>query len=87
VALARRPPSLDLRARVRSGTTWATAAVVSVVDAAYTAAGGTAVYAGCPLQRRLRDIHALTQHFLVKPDTLTMAGAVFAGQPLETPVF
>jgi hypothetical protein len=39
------------------------------------------------LQRRLRDVHAITQHFLVKPDTLTTAGAVLAGQDIDAPIF
>jgi hypothetical protein len=29
----------------------------------------------------------LAQHFLVKPDVLTTAGAVLAGQPIDLPVF
>jgi hypothetical protein len=35
----------------------------------------------------MRDIHAITQHFVVKPDTLTTAGAVLAGQAITVPVF
>jgi hypothetical protein len=46
----------------------------------YRAGGGRALYDDSPLQRRLRDVHAITQHFLVRPDTLTTAGAVLAGQ-------
>ena len=45
------------------------------------------LYADCPLQRRLRDVHAITQHFLVRRDTLTTAGAVLAGQDVDVPVF
>jgi indole-3-acetate monooxygenase len=86
-ALAREPLTLDQRARVRSGTTWATSAAAAMVDTAYTAGGGSALYTDSSLQRRLRDIRAVTQHFLVRPDTQTMAGAVFAGQPLDVPVF
>ena len=69
----------ELRARIRATTTWAAAGAASVVDLAYRAAGGSAIYSDSPLQRRFRDIHALTQHFLVKLDTLTTAGAVLAG--------
>lgn len=75
------------RARIRAATTWATATAASVVDAAYAAGGGSSIYAGNPLQRRFRDVHALTQHFLVRPDTLTTAGAVLAGQEIDVPVF
>ena len=54
-----------------------------MVDVAYTAGGGTALYSNSPLQRRLRDVHAVTQHFVVKPDTLTFAGAVLAGEDVD----
>jgi len=58
-------------------------AATTVVDTAYTAGGGTSISTSSPLQRRLRDIHALTQHFAVKPDTFTKAGAVLAGQEVD----
>jgi indole-3-acetate monooxygenase len=73
-----------VRARFRSSTTWITATAAQVVDVAYRAGGGTALYTSSPLQRRLRDIHTLTQHFGVKLDTYTLAGAVVAGQEVDT---
>jgi alkylation response protein AidB-like acyl-CoA dehydrogenase len=79
--------TLEQRARLRAGAIWATDHALSVVETAYRAGGGTAIYAECALQRRLRDIHALTQHFLVRRDTLVTAGAVLAGQPVDVPVF
>ncbi len=72
------------RARFRAGATWITATAARVVDTAYRAGGGTALYDRSPLQRRLRDIHTLTQHFGVKLDTFTLAGAVLAGQQVDT---
>jgi hypothetical protein len=54
---------------------------------AYHAGGGSAIYAGSHLQRRFRDVHALTQHFLVKLDTLTTAGAVLAGAEADLTIF
>lgn len=78
---------MEQRARIRATAAWATARATAVVDFAYQAGGGAALYAAHTLQRRLRDIHALTQHFLVKPDTLTTAGAVLAGQDIDLPVF
>jgi hypothetical protein len=51
-----------------------------VVTTAYRAGGGSSVYADSPLQRRLRDVNAVTQHFLVKPATLATAGAILAGR-------
>jgi alkylation response protein AidB-like acyl-CoA dehydrogenase len=79
--------SLHERARVRAAAAWATDRATRVVDTAHRLAGSTAVYAESPLQRRLRDIHTLTQHFIVKPDTLTVAGAVLAGLEPAVPVF
>ncbi|HEY9311554.1 acyl-CoA dehydrogenase family protein [Williamsia sp.] len=76
-----------VRAHLRAACTWVVAESTSVVDTAYTAGGGSSLYSDHPLQRRLRDIHAITQHFLVKLDSLTMAGAVLAGQDVDLSVF
>jgi alkylation response protein AidB-like acyl-CoA dehydrogenase len=73
----------EQRARIRAAATWATRTAADVVDTAYTAAGGSALYARSPLQRRLRDVHAVTQHFAVKADTYTKAGAVLTGQAVD----
>ena len=81
------PLTLEQRARIRSAAVWVTARAAAVVDFAYQAGGGSSLYADNPLQRRMRDIHAITQHFVVKPDTLTTAGAVLAGQEITVPVF
>jgi alkylation response protein AidB-like acyl-CoA dehydrogenase len=72
---------------MRSAITWAATAAASVVDMAYHAGGGSSIYAANPLQRRFRDVHAITQHFLVKLDTLTTAGAVLAGAEADLTVF
>jgi alkylation response protein AidB-like acyl-CoA dehydrogenase len=79
--------SLADTARLRATAVWATARAADVVDAAYRAAGGSAIWAEQPLQRRWRDVHAVTQHFLVKPETFTTAGAILAGQDVEVMVF
>jgi alkylation response protein AidB-like acyl-CoA dehydrogenase len=81
------PLALEDRARIRAGAAWATERAAAVVTTAYRAGGGSSVYADCPLQRRLRDVYAVTQHFLVKRDTLTTAGAILAGQDIQVPVF
>jgi alkylation response protein AidB-like acyl-CoA dehydrogenase len=86
-ATARGSLTIEQRARIRATAVWATERAVAAVDTAYRAGGGTSVYADSPLQRRLRDIHALAQHFLVKHDTLTTAGAILTGQDVEVMVF
>ncbi|HET6772355.1 MAG TPA: acyl-CoA dehydrogenase family protein [Acidimicrobiales bacterium] len=81
------PVSPEQRARARAAAVWATSQAVEAVTSAYRAGGGSSLYADSPLQRRLRDINAVTQHFLVKPATLATAGAVLAGQDVDLTVF
>jgi alkylation response protein AidB-like acyl-CoA dehydrogenase len=81
------PFTLEQRAHARATGAWATDQAASAVAMAYRFGGGTSLYADSPLQRRLRDINAITQHFLVKPDTLTTAGAILAGQDVQLMVF
>jgi alkylation response protein AidB-like acyl-CoA dehydrogenase len=75
------------RAQLRSTAVLATMTAASVVDTAYRAGGGSSLYIESPLQRRMRDVQAVSQHFLVKPDTLTTCGAVFAGQSPDLTIF
>ena len=82
-AVAGLPFTPEHRARIRSTATWVTMTAASVVDMAYAAGGGSSLYSSSPLQRRVRDIDALTQHFGVKLDTFTTAGAVLAGQEVD----
>lgn len=77
----------ERRARLRSAATFAATTAASVVDTAYSAAGGSSVYLNDPLQRRLRDVRALTQHFLIKLETLTASGAVLAGAKAQLRFF
>ncbi len=86
-AAAGRELSPPQRARIRGTAVWVTARAAAVVDTAYHSGGGTALYTANPLQRRLRDVHAMTQHHLVKPDTLTRAGAVLLGQDVDLTMF
>ena len=75
------------RARMRAAAVWATERAADVVRGAYRAGGGGSIYAASPLQRRLRDIDAVTQHFIVRRDTLITAGAILAGQDVDVMVF
>jgi alkylation response protein AidB-like acyl-CoA dehydrogenase len=87
VACIRADFTLGDLARLRAASVWATTRAAAVVDFAYSAGGGTSLYCTSPLQRRHRDIHALTQHFIVRPDTLTTAGAILGGQDVDIMVF
>jgi alkylation response protein AidB-like acyl-CoA dehydrogenase len=78
---------MEQRARGRASAVWAVDRAISVITTAYRAGGGSSLYSDCPLQRRLRDIHALAQHFVVRRDTLVTAGAILAGQDVQLTVF
>ena len=79
--------SLAQRAHLRAAGVWAVERAIGVAQVAYRAGGGGAVYDDSSLQRRLRDVETLAQHFLVRLDTLTTAGAVLTGHELDVPVF
>lgn len=65
---------------------WVTATCVRVVDSCYTLGGGSALYDSSPLQRRLRDIHAASQHVAVQPGSYLRAGASRLGHRVHNPV-
>jgi alkylation response protein AidB-like acyl-CoA dehydrogenase len=55
----------------------------SVVDGAYLASGTTGLFDSSPLGRRLRDVRAVTQHYLLSIRYAFMpAGAAVLGEPL-----
>jgi alkylation response protein AidB-like acyl-CoA dehydrogenase len=83
---ARGEGAIDLatRARLRLAATHATTSSARVVDLMYGAGGGTVVYAASPLQRQFRDIHVATQHLMVSPATLELAGRVLLGLDADT---
>jgi indole-3-acetate monooxygenase len=86
-AVAGTEPTLEERARARATAVWVVERCAAAVEAAYLAGGSAALYADCSLQRRIRDVLALRQHFLVRADTMATAGALLAGQPLPVPIF
>jgi indole-3-acetate monooxygenase len=71
------------RARIRSAGALVVGMMARVADTAYTAGGGTSVYEASPLQRHLRDIHALTQHINVSRDLFAISGALLVGEEID----
>ena len=67
--------------RVIEASAWIAERSAAAVDVCYTAAGGAALYESSPLQRRLRDIHTLTQHASLQDTVFTNAGAALLGLP------
>ena len=75
---------VEQRAALRLAATHATAVShASATETAYTLAGGSAIYESSPLQRRVRDAHAATQHMLVAPATWELTGRVLLGMPTD----
>ena len=67
--------------RVLSAVAWVVETSTGIVDACYQAGGGSALYEKSPLQRRLRDIHTLTQHASVQENVFMTLGAEKLGKP------
>jgi alkylation response protein AidB-like acyl-CoA dehydrogenase len=73
--------SLAERADMLLAAANATRSAATAVDMLYTVAGATANYRRSPLQRALRDIHAVTQHFATAPPQFESAGRMLLGLP------
>jgi alkylation response protein AidB-like acyl-CoA dehydrogenase len=84
IATAGDPLPVPSRARLRLAATHAVRAAARVVDVAYGAGGGTAIYAKSALQRCFRDVHAVTQHTMVQPATYELIGRVLLGVDADT---
>jgi len=79
VAHTGRPATREERGRLVLAAANATRSAAAATDLAYTAAGGTANYLKSPLQRSLRDIHALTQHIATSPQQWERGGRLLLG--------
>ncbi len=76
-------PDLRERAALRLSATAATRTAADVARAMYDLGGGSSVFESSPLQRRFRDAHVGTQHAMVAPSTLELAGRVLMGVPTD----
>jgi indole-3-acetate monooxygenase len=79
VALTGRPATREERGHLTLAAANATRSAAAATDIAYTTAGGTANYLKSPLQRSLRDIHALTQHTQTSPQQWERGGRLLLG--------
>jgi indole-3-acetate monooxygenase len=71
--------SLIDRANLRIAATHAVRTSAEVTRIMHDLGGGTAVYDSCPLSRRFRDAHVATQHIMVAPGSLELAGRALLG--------
>ncbi len=72
----------DYQAPVLQTEAWVVETCARAVDTCHRAGGGSAVYESSPLQRRLRDIHTLTQHASAQEGVFANAGAQRLGDPV-----
>ena len=59
----------------------------AIVTDLYAAAGASALYVDCPLERAHRDIYAVGQHMILAPAWLEQAGRVSLGLKATHPLF
>jgi alkylation response protein AidB-like acyl-CoA dehydrogenase len=75
--------SLAARTRLRLAATHGARVSADVVRSMYDLAGGSAIYDGAPLQRRLRDAFTATAHFQVNEASRELPGRILLGQASE----
>lgn len=71
------------RAALRLAATHAARTAARVTRDMYDLGGGSSVFLASSLQRRFRDGHVGTQHLMVSPPTLELAGRVLMGLPTD----
>ena len=80
-----RPVTTRESAILRLASVHATRAACEVVELAYHAAGSVSLFDASPLQRALRDVHAVRQHMMVADRYRQDVGRVLLGlEPQES---
>ena len=75
--------TLAERVELRLAATHAVRSAADVTRAMYELGGGSSVFLANSLQRRFRDAHVGTQHFMVAPSTYELAGRALMGLPTD----
>ena len=79
--------TIEQRIGIRLAATNAAAAGAGAADAAYTLAGGTAVYDSSVLGRCMRDAHVVTQHIQTAPKLNEKIGRLLLGVDDDVTMF
>ena len=75
--------SVEARVAMRLAAAHAANESIAAVDAAWTLAGGTAVYDTSVLGRCLRDVHVVSQHIMVAPKLNETLGKYLLGAEFD----
>jgi alkylation response protein AidB-like acyl-CoA dehydrogenase len=75
--------TVEQRVGLRMAASHATHLAKQVVDAAYHAAGATAIFESNPFERRFRDMHTVSQQVQSHFAVFEAIGQVFLGLPLH----
>lgn len=78
------PVATERRLALRLAATHAVRTSAEVVRELHDLGGGSAIYAGSPLQRRLRDAQTATAHAQVAPATWELTGRLLLGLDTDT---
>ena len=79
-------PTAEDRAALYSASLHAAAIARACVVAMHAAAGTTALYMDCPLERSIRDLHTMERHIAAQPLWLEDAGRVLLGHTPTNPL-
>ena len=80
---AGRPPDLTARGGLRMRSAIACRLAVAEAQRMFAALGGSLLPAGTRIERQFRDLHAMSSHFLLQPDSIDAAyGCLLLGQDL-----
>ena len=78
---------LQQRRDIRLATTHAVETARNVVTSMYQLGGGSSIFDSSPLQQCLRDIHVVTQHFMVSESTYELVGRLILGVDTNVAMF
>ncbi|MBC6624494.1 acyl-CoA dehydrogenase family protein [Pseudomonas carnis] len=79
--------ALEKRRDIRLATTYAVEIARNIVTSMYQLGGGSSIFDSSPLQQCLRDIHVVTQHFMVSESTYEVVGRLFLGLDTNVSMF
>lgn len=74
---------VQARIGVRAAAVHAAETSVRIVDMLAVEAGAIAIFETCPLERAVRDLHAVAKHIALSPNSYATAGRVALGLGLD----